>query len=115
MLAVTAEIVNRVFQGLHQQLRETCYFKSSIDFCKNHHDDVELREAVRKLAVDRADETGDGPIVPIVEMDKFFYQRPAPRTIAELNHGLVSGLSSSLSPVSHWRHCHRAQEEEELY
>ena len=32
-------------------------------------------------------------------MDKFFYQRPSPRTIAQLNYGLVSGSSSSLSAV----------------
>ena len=45
---------------------------------------------------DRAEDSGH-PIVPIVEMDKFFYERKAPRTIADLNYGLVSGSSSSLS------------------
>ena len=81
--------------GLHKKLLET-YFRAD-HFCEYYHDDVEFRRTVRKLAIDRADETGDGPIVPIVVMDKFFYQRPAPRTIAELNCGLVSGSSSSLS------------------
>ena len=81
--------------GIHKRLLGT-YFRAD-HFCKYGHDDVEYKRQTRKMAIDRADEAGDGPIVPIVEMDKFFYQRPAPRTIAELNYGLVSGSSSSLS------------------
>ena len=61
------------------------------------HDDLENRRDVRQRALDRAEQHGDSPIVPIVEMDKFFYQKPSPRTIAQLNYGLVSGSSSSLS------------------
>ena len=81
--------------GINQNLRDS-YFRADC-FCKYYHDDVEYRRKARKLAVERAESAGDGPLVPIVEMDKFFYQRTAPRTIAELNYGLVSGSSSSLS------------------
>ena len=48
------------------------------------------------MAVDRAEASGH-PVVPIVEMDEFFYEKKALRTIADLNYGLVSGSSSSLS------------------
>ena len=81
--------------GLHDQLRDT-YFRAD-QFCKYFHDDLVRKKAIRQMALDRADEQGDGPIFPIVEMDKFFYQRPTPRTIAELIYGLVSYSSSSLS------------------
>ena len=75
------------------------YFRAD-EFCKLYHDDPEYRRDTRQRALDRADQHGDGPIVPIVEMDKFFYQRPSPRTIAQLNYGFVSGSSSSLSRSS---------------
>ena len=81
--------------GPKDKVGET-YFRAD-EFCKHYHDDLEDRREVRQLALDRADQHGDGPIVPIVEMDKFFYQKPSPKTIAQLNYGLVSGSSSSLS------------------
>ena len=52
---------------------------------------------LRKTAVDRAASEGSGTIVPIVSMDKLFYERKTPRTIADLNYRLVTGSSSSLS------------------
>ena len=76
------------------ELHET-YFRVDY-FCKYNHDDVEYRQKTRKLAVDRAEDSGHS-IVPIVEMDEIFYEKKAPRTIADLNCGLVSGSSSSLS------------------
>ena len=80
--------------GVNHNLHDT-YFRADY-LCKHNHDDVEYRQKTRKLAVDRAEDSGH-PIVPIVEMDEFFYERKAPRTIADLNYGLVSGSSSSLS------------------
>ena len=80
--------------GVNHNLRDT-YFRADY-FCKYNHDDVEHRQKTRKLAVDRAEDSGH-PIVPIVEMDEFFYERKASRTIADLNYGLVFGSSSSLS------------------
>ena len=84
--------------GVNKEFRDS-YFRAD-HFCKYYHDDVELRRKTRKLAVDRAESAGDGPILPIVEMDKLFYERKASRTIAELNYGLVSGASSSLSQTA---------------
>ena len=84
--------------GVHHDLRDS-YFRAD-HFCKYYHDDVEHRKKMRKLAVDRAESARDGRIVHIVEMDKFFYQRTAPRTIADLNYGLVFGSSSSLSQAT---------------
>ena len=66
-------------------------------FCKYHHEDEEYRHKLRKTAVDRAAREGSGTIVPIVNMDKFFYEKKQPRTIADLNYRLVTGSSSSLS------------------
>ena len=84
--------------GLYDKVGET-YFRAD-EFCKLYHDDLEHRRDIRQLALNHADQRGDGPIVPIIEMDKFFYQRPSPRTITQLNYGLVSGSSSSLSKSS---------------
>ena len=39
-------------------------------------------------------------LFPIVPMDKFFYEMKRPRTIADLNYGLVTGSSSSLSSTA---------------
>ena len=70
------------------------------NFCKMYHDNMGYRREIRRQAVDRAESQGDGPIVPINEFDRVFYLRPFPRTVAELNYGLVSGSSSSLSRSS---------------
>ena len=83
--------------GVNHDLHET-YFRADY-FCKYNHDDVEYRQKTRKLAVDHAEDSGHAT-VPIVEMDEFFYEKKAPRTIADLNYGLVSGSSSSLSRSS---------------
>ena len=77
------------------------YFRAD-SFCKYNHDDDdddddEFRHKLRKTAVDRAASEGSGTIVPIVDMDKFFYEMKQPRTIADLNYRLVLGSSSSLS------------------
>ena len=58
------------------------------------------KHLIRQQALDRAELHGDGPIVPVIELDRVFYQRSSPRTIAQLNYGLVSGSSSSLSRSS---------------
>ena len=55
------------------------------------------RHKLRKTAVDSADQAGGGSIVPVVSMDRFFYEMKRPRTIADLNYGLVTGSSSSLT------------------
>ena len=81
--------------GTRDILGET-YFRAD-NFCKVYHDNREYRRNVRQLALDRAESHGDGPIVPVIELDRVFYQRSPPRTIAQLTYGLVSGSSSSLS------------------
>ena len=71
------------------------YFRADY-FCKHHHEDDAFRHKLRKTAVDRAAREGGGTIVPIVSMDKFFFEMKRPRTIADLNYRLVTGSSSSL-------------------
>ena len=68
-----------------------------ISMIKDKHEDVVHRHKLRKTAVDSADQAGGGSIVPVVSMDKFFYEMRRPRTIADLNYGLVTGSSSSLT------------------
>ena len=75
------------------------YFRAD-HFCKHNHDDDEFRHKLRKTAVDRASSERGGTIVPIVPMDKFFFEMKRPRTIADLNYGLVTGSSSSLSSTA---------------
>ena len=72
------------------------YFRADY-FCKDNHEDDVYRHKPRKTAIDSAARVGGGTIVPIVSMDKFFYEMKRPRTIADLNRGLVTGSSSSLS------------------
>ena len=74
------------------------YFRAD-SFCKYNHDDDDddFRHKLRKTAIDRATSEGSGTIVPIVNIDKFFYEMKQPRTIADLNYRLVTGSSSSLS------------------
>ena len=81
--------------GVHNNLYDS-YFRADY-FCKYYHEDEEYRHMLRKTAVDRAASEGSGAIVPIVSMDKFFYEKKVPRTIADLNYRLVIGSSSSLS------------------
>ena len=69
----------------------------SDSFCKYNHDRIEDRRAIRQQAVDRADRTNDGLVVPVLECEDHLYQRPSPRTVADLNNELVTGSSSSLS------------------
>ena len=75
------------------------YYRAD-SFCKYNHDDEVFRHKLRKTAVDRAAREGGGTIVPIVPMDKFFFEVKRPRTIADLNYGLVTGSSSSLSATA---------------
>ena len=76
------------------------YFRAD-SFCKyKHDDDDEFRHKLRKTAVDRASSERGGTIVPIVPMDKFFFEMKRPHTIADLNYGLVTGSSSSLSSTT---------------
>ena len=81
--------------GIYRYVRES-YFRADY-FCKDKHEDVVHRHKLRKTAVDSADQAGGGSIVPVVSMDKFFYEMKRPRTIADLNYGLVTGSSSSLT------------------
>ena len=83
--------------GLHSYVRES-YFRADY-FCKDRHEDNVYRHKLRKIAVDSAEQSRSGNIVPIapVPMDKFFYEMKRPRTIADLNYGLVTGSSSSLT------------------
>ena len=81
--------------GRHQYTRES-YFRADY-FCKDKHEDVVHRHKLRKTAVDSADQAGGGSVAPIVIMDKFFYELTKPRTIADLNYGLVTGSPSSLT------------------
>ena len=81
--------------GLYRHVRES-YFRADY-FCKDRHEDNVFRHKLRKTAVDSAEQAGGGSIVPIVPMDKFFYEMKRPRTIADLNYGLVTGSSSSLT------------------
>ena len=77
--------------GIKDETGET-YFRAD-NFCKVHHDNMGYRREVRRQAVDRAESMGesqgDGPIVPVNEFDRVFYLRQPPRTVAELNYGLV--------------------------
>ena len=66
------------------------YFRADY-FCRHHHEDDEYRHKLRKTVVDRAAREGSGTIAPIVNMDKFFYEKKQPRTIADLNYRLVTG------------------------
>ena len=75
------------------------YFKADY-FCKYYHEEEEYLHKRRKTAVDRAASEGSGSIVPIVSMDKFFYERKTPGTIADLNYRLVTGSSGSLSQTA---------------
>ena len=78
--------------GVYRRTRES-YF--SVDrFCKDKHEDIAHRHKLRKTAVDSADQAGGGSVAPIVIMDRFFYDLRKPRTIADLDYGLVAGSSS---------------------
>ena len=82
--------------GVYGRTRES-YFRADY-FCRNRHEDVEHRHKLRKTAADAAVRPGGGgELAPIVIMDKFFYELPKPRTIAQLNYGLVTGSSRSLT------------------
>ena len=81
--------------GLNRRVRES-YFRADY-FCRYRHEDVVHRHKLRKTAVDSADQAGGGSVAPIVIMDKFFYEMKRPRTVADLNYGLVTGSSSSLT------------------
>ena len=61
------------------------------------HEDEELKHKLRKKATDRATQEGGGQIASIVPMDKFLFEMKRPRTVADLNYGLVTGSSRSLS------------------
>ena len=75
------------------------YFRADY-FCKYNHEDEQLRHKLRKTAEERASRQGSGTIVSIVPMDTFFYEMKRPCTIADLNCGLVTGSSSSLSSTT---------------
>ena len=81
--------------GLYHYVRGS-YFRADY-FCKDRHEDVVYRHKLRKTAADSAETAGGGNIVPVVTMDKFFYEMKRPRTIADLNYGLVPGSSGSLT------------------
>ena len=81
--------------GVHRRTRES-YFRVD-HFCMDKHEDVVRRHKLRKTAVDSADQAGGGSVAPIVIMDRFFYDLRKPRTIADLDYGLVAGSSSMLT------------------
>ena len=65
--------------GLYDILCET-YFRVD-NFCKVYNDNLDYRGGnLRQLALDRAQQHGDGPIVPVIVFDRVLYQRPSPRT-----------------------------------
>ena len=66
--------------GINNKTLET-YFRAD-QFCKHRHEDLNYRREIRRQAVERADGTNDGPLVPILEYDPRFFARPRPRTIA---------------------------------
>ena len=81
--------------GINNKTLET-YLRADY-FCKRHHDDINYRRYFGREAVERAEGTNDGPLVPILEYDPHFFARPRPWTVGELRFDLVSGSSSSLS------------------
>ena len=94
--------------GLRYNVRET-YFRADW-FCKCNHDRLEDRRAIQKQAVDRANSTNDGPIVPVLEHERRTYMRPSPRTKAQISADLVTG-SSTHCPDPHSVPCHLMKEE----
>ena len=53
--------------GISNILGET-YFRADW-FCKYNHDRIEDRRAIRPQAVEHAERTNDGPVVPVLECD----------------------------------------------
>ena len=84
--------------GLQNETGET-YFRAD-NFCKIYHDNMGYWRDVRRRAVERAELSGDGPVVPVIEYDRVFYLRSPPRTVADLDHTLISGASGSLTRSS---------------
>ena len=84
--------------GIKGETGET-YFRAD-HFCEYYRDDINRRREIHRQAVERAEGTNDGPLVPILEYDPHFSARPRPRTVGELQFDLVSGSSSSLSRAS---------------
>ena len=71
-----------------------------VEFCKDNHDCIEDRKAIRQQAVDTASRTNHGPVVPVLDCEEHLYQRPSPRTKAQHSTELVTVSSSSLSRSS---------------
>ena len=71
------------------------YFWSD-QFCCYDRDNIETRKHDRQQAVDRARGSFEGQVVPVSSM----YQRPQPRTLAQLDPDLVTGSSGLLSRLS---------------
>ena len=63
--------------GVNNVTGET-YFRADW-FCKYNHDSIEDKRAIRQQAVERAERTNDGPVVPALERDNHLYARPSPR------------------------------------
>ena len=66
---------------------------------------MDYRRDVRRQAIERADRSNDGPIVPVIEFDRVFYLRPPPRAIADLDYGLISGSSGFFCQGHHSARC----------
>ena len=62
------------------------------NFCKMYHDNMDYKRDVRRHAVGRAERSCDGLVVPVIAYDRVFYLRPPPRTMADLDYDLISGL-----------------------
>ena len=75
------------------------YFRSD-HFCLCDHDNVETRRNYRQHALDRARDSIDQQVVPVHECEPSMYQRPQPRTLAQLDPDLIAGSSGSLSRSS---------------
>ena len=71
------------------------YFRADW-FCKYDHDNLRKRKAIRQRALDRAENTNDGPVLPVLQCEAFVYKRYPPRTLAQINATLVTGSSNSL-------------------
>ena len=87
------ESVDRV-RNSPQSLRDS-YFRAD-HFCKYYHDDVEFRQKTKNLQL-IVPKIQDIQSSPSWRWTSSSYEKKAPRTIADLNYGLVSGSSSSLS------------------
>ena len=66
------EVANRLWLASRMSLARPTSEPTTSARCTT----VEYRREVRQQAIDGAESSGDGPIVPVIEFDRVFYQRP---------------------------------------